>query len=300
MGSLVFPQMMEGLLAKLILWPLGGGDDPRLYPHGYGRASVDCTRYSGEFRSLMLLIWHYEPNQRFVLPLAPLLLAGFCFEMVASARSVSRRNRPPQSQPASGGLWLCGVVASRFCTVGLVLQISMVVGVVPNLSRDDRANTMAYRSMYGWIAEPPAGRRQYPVAGRYGALPGHRTATPPVLWFLPANLKPPAEMREKRRAIGESPNTPASSTWTTFYWRKSACATMMKFSVTPQPTRAWSLFTKKPAEFFTGFAKGQTRSADFASCKYLTVYAFAGDGLSRTNGGNSGGKHVEIRTLKTN
>ena len=38
----------------------------------------------------MLLIWHYQPNQRFILPLAPLLLAGFCFEMVASGRLVSQ------------------------------------------------------------------------------------------------------------------------------------------------------------------------------------------------------------------
>jgi hypothetical protein len=36
--------------------------------------------------------------------------------------------------------------------VGASLQIYMSFSVIPELYRDDRANTLAYRSIYGWIA----------------------------------------------------------------------------------------------------------------------------------------------------
>ena len=38
-------------------------------------------------------------------------------------------------------------------TGGLVLQICMDVGVVPQLARNDRSNARAYQSIYAWIAK---------------------------------------------------------------------------------------------------------------------------------------------------
>jgi len=151
MGSLVFPQAMEeGFLAKLILWPLAPVmilGCVRMVRQGVGQLYA----FFGVVSIAMLLIWHYKPNQRFVLPVAPLLLAGFCFEMAHLAElfreAIARR-----------GLLRCLAVYSfagclvTTLTIGLVLQISMDVSVIPNLFKDDRANTLAYRSMYGWIA----------------------------------------------------------------------------------------------------------------------------------------------------
>ena len=104
----------------------------------------------------MLLVWHYPPNQRFILPLAPLLLAGFCFEMAHLAdwfrEAIAHRSRPRRLAAFS----IAGCLVTVL-TGGLVLQISMDVAVVPNLFRNDRSNTLAFRSIYGWIANhlPP-------------------------------------------------------------------------------------------------------------------------------------------------
>ena len=104
----------------------------------------------------MLLIWHYQPNQRFVLPLAPLLLAFFCFEMVKMAerfrKAIAHRSRARRLVAFS----IAGCLVTVL-TGGLVLQISMDVAVVPKLFRNDRSNTLAFRSVYGWIANhlPP-------------------------------------------------------------------------------------------------------------------------------------------------
>jgi hypothetical protein len=156
MGSLVFPQMMEeGLLAKLILWPLAVVmilGCVRIVRQGVGRLYA----FFGTVSLAMLLVWHYQPNQRFVLPVAPLLLAGFCSEMVYLAtrfrEAIAYRSRIRHLAAYSVAGCLVTVL-----TVGLVLQICMDVGVIPKLFRDDRANTLAYRSIYGWIAShlPP-------------------------------------------------------------------------------------------------------------------------------------------------
>ena len=172
MGSLVFPQAMEeGLLAKLILWPLAVAmilGCIRMVRQGVGRLYA----FFGGISLAMLLIWHYQPNQRFVLPLAPLLLAGFCFEMVYLAERFREAIAHPSRARRLAAYSVAGCLIT-ILTCGLVLQISMDVSVVPNLFKDDRANTLAYRSIYGWICEPSADRCQYPLAGRYGSLPGH-------------------------------------------------------------------------------------------------------------------------------
>lgn len=149
MGSLVFPQMMEGLLAKVILWPLAIAMIAgciRMLRRGFAGL---YTLFAGVSLA-MLLVWHFEPNQRFVLPLAPLLLAGFCFEMAYLA-DLFRTAVTQQGQAqriVARGLAICVVTP---LTAGLVLQICMNVGVVPQLARDDRANTRAYSSLYRWI-----------------------------------------------------------------------------------------------------------------------------------------------------
>src|SRR5260370_38131633 len=81
-GSLVFPQMIRGLLAKLILQPLGVAmilGCLRLARKGYG----GLYAWFAGFYIAMLMVWHFPPNQRYVMPLAPLLLAGFFFVSTA-------------------------------------------------------------------------------------------------------------------------------------------------------------------------------------------------------------------------
>ncbi|MEO8049077.1 MAG: hypothetical protein ABI833_01560 [Acidobacteriota bacterium] len=150
MGSLVFPQMMQGWPAKLILVPLAVAmilGCIRMVREGFGALYA----FFAGILAAMLLIWHYEPNQRFILPLAPLLLAGFCFEMAHVSRWFQGALVDGNRSARAGAYGFAGH-AAILLTAGLVLQIGMYVGVVPKMARDDRENTLAYRSLYGWIA----------------------------------------------------------------------------------------------------------------------------------------------------
>ena len=149
-GSLIFPQVVYGLLAKLILQPLGVAmilGCVRMARKGY--AGV-YTVFAG-FYVPMLLIWPFQPNQRYILPLAPLLLAGFCFEMAHLARlfrgAFGHRDRSQRVVAYGFAAILIAILAG-----GLGFQGYMGFVVLPELARNDRATAREYASFYQWIS----------------------------------------------------------------------------------------------------------------------------------------------------
>ncbi len=80
MGGLAIPQVIGSLPVKILTEVVGVAmisGCVRLYRRGV------AAEYSlfGIVSLLMLLVWHYPPNERFVLPLYPLLLAGLVAEL---------------------------------------------------------------------------------------------------------------------------------------------------------------------------------------------------------------------------
>ncbi len=151
MGSLVFPQMLVGLPAKLILEPLGIA------------MILGCVRMSRKHGSLlyplfgaislaMLVVWHFQPNQRFILPVAPLLLTGFCFEMAHLAglfRTAFHHKDRSQRVVAYGFAGVLGLIL--LCGAGL--QVYMDARVMPEIARTDRSNAAQFARLYQWISK---------------------------------------------------------------------------------------------------------------------------------------------------
>ncbi|MGP0073055.1 MAG: hypothetical protein ACLPWF_14120 [Bryobacteraceae bacterium] len=125
-------------------------------------AIAGCVRLAKRTRALqypvaalgmtaILLVWHFPPDQRFVFPLYPLLLAGLATE----ARNLCGTLRTAWSKPAFGdrvavagfGTLLAGLAAfGIFCTVfGLV-------HVIPDLFANYRVDFEARERAYDWIA----------------------------------------------------------------------------------------------------------------------------------------------------
>jgi hypothetical protein len=125
-------------------------------------AIAGCVRLTMRTRALqyplaalgmtaILLVWHFPPDQRFVFPLYPLLLAGLATEV----RNLCGALQFAWSKPAFAdrfvvagfGTLLAGVAAfALFCTVfGLV-------HVIPDLFATYRADFQAREQAYEWIA----------------------------------------------------------------------------------------------------------------------------------------------------
>ena len=149
MGSLIFPQMLAGLPEKLLLPPLAiamilGG--VRLVRNGHARLYA----IFGTISLLMLVLWHFPPNQRFILPVAPLLLACFWTEAVHFAGLVRKAFSHPDPSQRRVAYGFAGFLIAILVT-GAGLQIYMWVSVIPGLMREDRKDARAFEPTFNWV-----------------------------------------------------------------------------------------------------------------------------------------------------
>lgn len=99
---------------------------------------------------LMLLFWHYQPDQRFVFPLFPLLLAGIWVECKALNHAVLTAWRKPArgERFVPGGAWAllgaCGVFVVACGVLGLY-------AFLPKLLNSYKADLISRRPAYEWM-----------------------------------------------------------------------------------------------------------------------------------------------------
>lgn len=149
MGSLVFPQMIQGLPEKMLLPSLAIAmilGAVRMVREGRARLYA----LFGGISLMMLVVWHFPPNQRFILPVAPLLLACFWTESVHFAGLVRGAFRHPDRSQRAVAYGFAGFLIA-ILAVGAGLQIYMWTSVLPGLARDDRQNARAFQNVYDWI-----------------------------------------------------------------------------------------------------------------------------------------------------
>lgn len=135
----------------------------------------------------LLLVWDFPPDQRFVFPLYPLLLAGLATEvrnLCGALRAAwAKRLLPDRVAVAGFGTLLATLGAfAVFCTVfGLV-------HVIPDLFGTYRADFEAREQAYQWIAKNvPAGANLYayqdPVMFLYTGHQASRLPIPPKFLY---------------------------------------------------------------------------------------------------------------------
>ena len=107
------------------------------------------------FFAAMLLVWNYPPDQRFVFPLYPLLLAGLATELLHLLRVLQlawRKNAPGDRAAA-----ICvGAVSGLF--VGFVLAANLygLFAFEPRLLRAYEEDLQSRRPAYRWLAASAA------------------------------------------------------------------------------------------------------------------------------------------------
>jgi hypothetical protein len=79
MGSLVLPQVVEFLPIKILTQVLGVAMISGVVRLVRRKVAIDYALFALVSCGI-LLVWHYPPNERMILPMAPLLLAGFITE----------------------------------------------------------------------------------------------------------------------------------------------------------------------------------------------------------------------------
>ena len=186
LGSLILPKITSSLFLKILAQVIAVAmisGVVRLVRKG-------CAQLYAMFALAsvaLLAVWHFPPDERFVLPLFPLALAGLIVEIehFVGLLRLSLRHRDLSQRVVAAGM--IGVAALVF---GGALAIQGYVAFVfqPQQARGDRAQLGAHRAAYAWIhANVPAGTPflayEDPLFHLYTGLPVTRRPILPKLWY---------------------------------------------------------------------------------------------------------------------
>jgi hypothetical protein len=149
MGAWAIPQVLPGTFAKVLTEVLGIAmifGIVRLFRRGIAVQYAFFALMS----SLMLIVWHFPPNERFVLPFAPLLLAGLITELehIAAMIKGAFGHKDVGQRVVAGGMAFC-LAAVVLGAIGL--QFEMAFGYLNESAQAQRAKLVDVRAAYDWI-----------------------------------------------------------------------------------------------------------------------------------------------------
>ncbi len=213
LGYLILPNVTSSLFMKILAELIGvamisgivrlvrgargaartsGAAEEAIAPHSvlrdFGR-SGRAVHYSifAAGASFMLVIWHFPPNERFVLPLAPLAFAGLITEMehfTSMARKGLKHREASQRVAAGVMLSLAAVMFAG--AVGLQAYVGGVF--LGETANEYRMRNIDYRGAYAWIRvnlPQDAALLAYndPVLYLYTGRRSISRPLPPYIWY---------------------------------------------------------------------------------------------------------------------
>jgi hypothetical protein len=185
-GALILPKITDALPVKILTQTVGIAMIAGVVRL---RGNPGVRRYAGfaVVNAALLLVWHFPPNERFVFPLFPLLLAGLAAEISHLAGLLRPAlHHPAREQRIAGWGFAAGLAGLAVAVAGF--QAAAMFLYYPEVMRDHQRRTARNRAAYRWIAEhvpPAANLLAYNDPTLY--LYAHRRACsltlPPVYWY---------------------------------------------------------------------------------------------------------------------
>jgi hypothetical protein len=137
--------------------------------------------------AILLVIWHFPPNERFVLPLFPLALAGLLVEMehFSSMLRAGLRHKDRGQRVVAGAL----ITAAIGIFAGAIaLQLYVGQAFLPQDARQHRLRNIDRIAAYGWIRAKVPQDASVMAANDgllflYTGRHSMRRSLPPALWY---------------------------------------------------------------------------------------------------------------------
>jgi hypothetical protein len=186
LGSLVLPKVTSSLFMKILSEVIAVAmiaGVVRMLRRGHGLLFALFALFS----CLLLLVWHFPANERFMLPVFPLALAGLVVEVEHFSGLLRAGLRHPdrsQRVVAGGLMAAAGLIAAGV----LGLQLYMGAAFLPEDARQHRARKIDRLKGYGWInASLPADTALLAlddvVLYLYTGRKAMTRPMPPFLWY---------------------------------------------------------------------------------------------------------------------
>lgn len=186
LGALVLPKVAPSLLMKILAEVIAVAMIAglvRMLRRGQGL----LFGLFALFNSLLLLVWHFPANERFMLPVLPLALAGLLVEaehFTGLLRAGLRHPDRGQRVVAGGLMAAAGLIVAAV----LGLQLYMATAFLPEDARYHRARKIDRLKGYGWIKANLAANAallslEDPLLYLYTGRKAMTRPMPPFLWY---------------------------------------------------------------------------------------------------------------------
>jgi hypothetical protein len=155
MGALVLPRIFEAPPVKVLTEVIGVAMIAGVIRLARRNVGADYALFA-LVSALILVVWNHPPNERFVLPLFPLLLAGLLSEaghLCAMLRAAFRHTQ--LSQRVVAAVFSSLLVAIALAAVAM--QFYMSFNYMLELAQNERAKLQTRLAAYRWISQnlPP-------------------------------------------------------------------------------------------------------------------------------------------------
>ncbi len=186
LGYLVLPNVTSSLFMKILAELLGVGMISGIVRMVRSGRAVHYAIFAAG-AAFLLVIWHFPPNERFVLPLVPIAFAGLLTEMehfIGMARG-SLKHREASQRVAA--VIMIGFVAVMFATA-FALQAYVGGEFLGATAQQQRLRNIDHRGAYAWIrANLPADASLIayndPVLYLYTGRRAISRPLPPYIWY---------------------------------------------------------------------------------------------------------------------
>ena len=148
-GALILPKASDSLLLKILSQVLGIAAISGSWRLVKERNGLHYGAFAVVF-SAMLVLWSFPPNERFVLPLAPLLIPGFCLEMRELILNIRKGFTHKDSSQRVAAKIMSGLVATLLFSC-LALQLNTVFSLMPQMMEGYRGRLARNQKAFAWM-----------------------------------------------------------------------------------------------------------------------------------------------------
>jgi hypothetical protein len=185
-GSLAIPQVVAVGPVKTLTQVVGIAAISGIVRMARRGVGVDYALFA-LVSSAMLVVWHFPPNERFILPLFPLIAAGLVTELDFLFTALRKGFRHSDAGQR-GAAYVLAAVAGLIIAAGVGLQFFVSFGYLNRLADDDRKKLQDLRSTYAWIDTnlPPGAKilsSDDPLLYAYTGRRGNAMPLLPKWWY---------------------------------------------------------------------------------------------------------------------
>ncbi len=148
-GALVLPKVSEALPVKILNQLLALAALRGCWKLCKSKSDWQYGAFGAVFLG-MLVIWSFPPNERFVLPLAPLLLAGFCFEMKELVGNIRKGFSHKDGSQRIAARIMAAAVCTLFAAC-FMAQIFTVFNLLPSMMDGFRQRLERNKPAFSWV-----------------------------------------------------------------------------------------------------------------------------------------------------